>query len=294
MRRLIGLLLIIRALAPILMVIVIILTLGGLTGPLQRVVDSRATSIRAEVASLQTTIDTARSQFESFKTQAEALGARLRAFRLPDILPDLPLDISLPGIDIPDFTIPMPTGVDITWTSTSATVSEWIDGTCHDVVTHLPWPLDAIVETVCNAGKWVTRTVNFQYPSDVNFSFGDFRINFPAIPQITIPMPDVFGLIRDAVGSLFGGVQSIFRAFDRTAAAIRAAGDSVSVLADGISAAYDTTRGLLTSVLAWLTRWGTVIVVVLVIVAGLVVLTTFTTMLDDFTRGWRLLQGRGT
>lgn len=294
MRRLTGLLLILRALAPILMVIVIVLTLSGLTAALQRVVDARAASVRAEVAALQESIDVAKAHFEAFKTQAEALGARLRAFRLPDILPDLPLNISFPRIDIPDFNIRIPTGVRVTWSNGSATASEWIDGACHDVVTWLPWPLDSIVETVCDAGSWVTRTVNFQYPSGVSFTFGNFRINFPAIPQITIPLPDVFGLIRDAIGNLFGGVRDIFRAFDSAAAALQTAGDAVRVLASGLSTAYDTTRGLLTTILAWLTHWGTLIVVVLVIVVGLVVFSTFATMLDDFTRGWRLLFGRGT
>ena len=293
MRRLTGLLLIIRALAPILMVIVIVLTLSGLTSALQQVVDARAASIRTEVATLQAAIDSAKAQFETFKTQAEALGVRLRAFRLPNILPNLPLNISFPRLDIPDFNIQIPTGVNVTWTNGSATASEWIDGTCHDVVTHLPWPLSAIVETVCDAGSWVTRTVNFQYPSGVTFRFGNFRINFPAIPQFTIPMPDVFGLIRDAVGSLFGGVRDIFRAFDRATAAIRVAGDAVRDLGDGLTQAYDTTRGLLTSILAVLTRWGSVIALVLVIAAAVVVLTTFTVMLDDFTRGWRLLFGKG-
>ena len=67
---------------------------------------ARAASVREEVAALQASIDSAKSQFEAFKTQAEALGARLRAFRLPDILPNLPLNIAFPRIDrrVPDMT----------------------------------------------------------------------------------------------------------------------------------------------------------------------------------------------
>ncbi len=280
MRRLLGLLLIVRALAPVLMVLVLVWGLGDMIGDLRAALVGPVAEIHAQVETARAAVETAKQQFETVRADITALLDNLRRFHVPDFLPDLPDNLTFPRIDIPDFDIPIPTGVDVTWSDLTATISDWIPDDCPD------W-----IDWLCEAGRWVTRVVTIPYPSDVDFSFSDFRVRFPNIPTIRIPMPDVFGAIRDGLGGLFSGFGDLFGEFDAAFARLRDLGDSLRALPDTLNEAWGQARALYGGVQDVLVRWGVAIAAALVIIGVLMAIYYVVPFLDDFTRGWRMLFG---
>jgi DNA anti-recombination protein RmuC len=93
-RRLSGLLLIIRALAPFLMVLALYWGYSRIAADIQAAL-APMQKIDSEVAALGETIDSARQQFDSAREDVEAAVAQVQSFSVPDFLPDLPNNLNV-------------------------------------------------------------------------------------------------------------------------------------------------------------------------------------------------------
>ncbi len=277
MRRFIGLLLIIRGLAPVLAVAVIVWGLGDMTGALHRAMQEPVAAIQAEIDTVRDTIDTARQQFDDLKEDLATLTRTLTRFRVPDFLPDLPNSLSLPSLNIPDVNITYPTGVSVTWTDVSGSISELVPNDC------------GIFDFLCDAFRTVTRAVSISYPSGVSVSTGSFTLRIPDVPNISIPIPNVFGAIRSGLAGLFSGFDGLFDLFDGAFSSLRGLGDDLAAVTDQLGEAFGEARSLVSGVRDVLLKWGGVIVAAAVIVLALVAIGYVASFLQDITRGLRML-----
>ncbi|MBZ0303942.1 MAG: hypothetical protein K8J31_29660, partial [Anaerolineae bacterium] len=129
MRRLTGLLLIVRTLAPVLAVLILY---WGYT----RIIDDfqiamrPIQSIENEMSALGATIDSAREQFDAAREQVENAVQVVQGFRVPDILPNLSANLSIPSIEIPSISVPVLPTVSVRFSSATGSVSRTIEGAC--------------------------------------------------------------------------------------------------------------------------------------------------------------------
>lgn len=281
MRRLLGLLLVIRAFAPVLAILVILWGIGQMTADFQRVVNPRVERIETELADLEKKLQHAQAEFETARTHITAALEALQAFQIPDLLPNFPDSIALPRITIPDPSIRVPNSVSIEWSNFSYVVEDWVPNDC------------GFLDFLCDAGDWVLETVTrvASYPSDINIGTRRLTLTIPDLPNLSIPMPDVLLDLRDGLASVFDELFGIFDIFDGTLASLRALGDTLQVVPDTITAIGDGFSAAFDSVGRLATRWGGLLLIVLVLLGSLVAVNIIVPMLDDLTRGLRMLFG---
>ena len=284
-RRLSGLLLIIRALVPFLMLLTLYWGYSRIAADVAEAL-APIESIEIEVVALGDTIDTAREQFDAAREDVEAAVSQIQRFRIPDFLPDLPTNLSIPSLDIPTVNVPIVPTVSVRFTNATGSVSRTIEGACRTV-----FDFFGIGSLVCDPVRTVTDSVSFSYPSGIDFGTQNFQINFPEIPSFNIPLPDVMGTIADGFDNLFDEFTSIFNVFEGTFNSVTALGNRISSLPENIGTiatagqTIATNLGMVATERAGLVMWSALVVVILLVIYFSV------SLLGDLGRGIGMLLG---
>jgi hypothetical protein len=285
MRRLLGLFLLVRAFAPLLMLLTIY---WGYT----QVIDSfRAAlnpvqTIRAEINELGETVETARTQFESARANAEASIAAIRSFSVPNLLPNLTGLLTIPALTIPDLSVPIVPTVAVTFSDTTGSISRTIDGACRTV-----FDFFGIGDLVCDAARTVTESVNIRYPSGITFGTTNFTIDFPTIPSFTIPMPPLFNTITSGLEGVFSSFDNIFGVFDETLARINTLGQEVRTLPDSLNTITQSGQQIINRLREVVAQRAGLVSVALLAALVLLVIYVSTGFVQQVQRGLRLLFG---
>ncbi|MBZ0303943.1 MAG: hypothetical protein K8J31_29665 [Anaerolineae bacterium] len=253
LRRISGLLLILRALSPVIIVLVLGGTLALVLNDVRAAVDPPLQSIQTEIGEIQTTVETVRGDIEAVNTEVSSLLSTLSSFSIPNLIPNIPANLSFPSLDIPNASIPVPT---VSVRTSSTTI----------------------------AG------VSISYPSGLNIGSSTFNLNFPAIPSFSVPLPGLSQIddaLRDALSGVTGVFDSSTSAFDRI-------GDlnvTLQLVPGHVDAITSQAQQLLNSLARVLSRWAETLLIVMLVLLVLVIIYFGVPLLDDLTRGWRMLRG---
>jgi hypothetical protein len=286
MRRLSGLLLVIRALAPVLAVLTLYWGVTQVTAGFRGVL-APVQAIETEMAALGETIDTARAQFDMVRGDVEAAMAALPSFRIPDLLPNLPSNLSIPALDIPNLTVPIVPTISVQFTNATASVSRVVEGACHTV-----FDFFGVGDLVCDSAKTVIDSLSFSYPSGISLGTRSYTINFPRIPGFTIPMPSFFNTLSDGLKDIFRPIDRIFDQFDRIFAQANALGQKVSNLPDNLNGIASAGQQLFANLQRVGQERGGLVMLAALLLGALAVIYVVAGTLDDLFRGLRLLFGR--
>ena len=283
MRRLTGLLLVLRALAPVLAVLT--LYWGGMqvAGSFQGAMKPMQ-AIETEMMALGATIDTARVQFEAAQDDVETALAALPNFRIPNLLPNLPANLSIPALDIPNLTVPIVPTISVEFTNATATVSRVIDGACRTV-----FDLIGIGSLVCDPAQTVFDSLSFRYPSGISIGTRSYTINFPQLPAFTIPMPSFFNTLSSSLADVFRPIDHIFDQFDSILAQANTLGQKVSDLPDNLEGIASAGQQLVANLQQVFEQRRGLVMLAALLLGGLAVIYVIAGTLDDLLRGLRLL-----
>ncbi len=253
MNRLLGLLLILRALSPILILLVIAVAVAVILGDLRAAVDEPIQNVKTELNEIRTTVEDVRQNFEDVTSAVTEAVNELQSFSIPNLIPNIPDFFSIPSLDIPDLSVPVPT---ITVNMTS---------------------LDLGPATI-------------RYPSSITVGTRTVLLTIPNIPSFNVPVPGL-GALDDMLRNALSGITSVFDVFDEAFASIGELTDTLQTVPDSFNTISIETQALLDGLRDALGRWGSTLTIVLVVLAVLMVIYFAIPMLDDFRRGWRLLRG---
>jgi len=255
MKRLLGLLLIVRALAPVLAVIVVLWGVNRVAGDFQAVVEPPISNLEREFGDLSTTFETARQQFEDAKQDIDNVLAQLRAFQLPNLLPTLPVNITFPAVVIPDLTVAVPTSISVQWSRV-------------------------------NLGFARPR-----YPSGISITSQNLTLAVPDLPSFAVPFPGFFNNLRNGLNNLFSGFFDIFNVFDDALTALNELGESLSGLPQSFNGLVSEGQQLVSRLQTLLAKWSGSLTIALLLILALTVISFGVTFLELFGRGLRLLFG---
>jgi hypothetical protein len=195
MRRLLGLLLIIRALAPFIAIVVIVLGALQIAGDFHAWVDQPLANLQSDLDRLGTTIDSARRQFETAQAAAgQTIAVTAQALQ----------------------SIQLPT---------------------------------------------VTRD----------------------------QLGALFGVLADDINAIFRGVESVFKPLGEAFGSLDLLGDAIDTVRQSVDETFRQGSVLVSNIQAVMTKWGGLLIVAVVIILALVAVYVGTPLIDDFTRGWRML-----
>ena len=254
-RRLMGLLLILRGLAPILIVLVIGLAGAALYNDLRAVVAPPLRDLETEIQTVRTQFETARTQLETTVGEITDLVGTLQAFQLPDLLPDIPDNITIPRLTIPAINVPLP---DIT----------------------------SLSFTMCSLDAGVA---NIPYPCGVSMGTYDFSLDIPDLPTFNLPLPGL-GQLDDALRAAFSPIEDIFNMFRPFFDDLGTLVETLRAIPDSVSRIVDQGRGLLSDTRQLFAQWSQTLLIALIVLAVLIVIYFATPMLDSLRRGWRMLR----
>lgn len=252
MSRLLGLLLIVRALSPILILLVIAIAVAVILGDLRAAVDEPIQNMKSEFDEIRTTVEDVREDFETVAAEITEVVDALQSFSLPTIIPNIPDFFSIPSLDIPDLTVPAPT----------------------------------VSVQMCSVSIGVT----ISYPCGLTVGTRNITLAIPNIPSFNVPMP-ALGALDDALRSALSGITGIFDVFDEAFASIGELSETLQAVPDSFNAISAETQALLDALRDLLVKWGSTLSLVLIILAVLVVIYFAAPILDDLRRGWRMLRG---
>ena len=285
MRRLSGLLLIVQAFAPLLMVLTIY---WGYTRMIEsfRAALSPVQSIQTEIAEFGETVETARTQFENARTNAEAAIAAIQGFSVPNLLPNLSNLVSIPTIPIPDLHIPIVPTVTVNFSDTTGSISRTIEGACRTV-----FDFFGIGDLVCDAARTVTESINIRYPSGLTFGTTSYTIDFPDIPSFNIPIPPLLNTITSGLEGVFAEFDNIFGVFDQTLARINALGQEISTLPENFNTITQSSQQIINNLRGVIAERASLVGFALVVVLILLVIYISTGFVQQVLHGLRLLFG---
>lgn len=271
-RRLLGLLLILRALAPFLIIGVIAVVGSVIVSDLQAALEEPVRSIDAAFRDAQTAIESAREDVETLTREVTSVVDRLRSFSLPNVIPNLPVSLTLPRIELDSLTIPIP-DISVRWSNSP----------------RITYP--SSLDFSWTSGLSITWSdFSIRYPSSISISTSNYRLDLPDIPQVSIPLPglrELGNLIRGAFSSLTG----VFDVFDEAFGAISGLGESVQAVSESITAVVGEAKTALETLRDTVMRWGGVLAAAGVVLLVLAVIYFIVPSIDDFQRGWRMLRG---
>ncbi len=282
MQRLIGLLLLIRAFTPVLIALICVWLLNQMLTDLRTAVALPVRAIDHEVAALQAAAAEAEAKFAELNGYVDTAVSTLQRFNISQLVPNLPVNFSLPSINVPDVNIPIPSSVNVQFTSISGQVRRAVDD-CSNI---------PIIGLICDGIKFVTDQVNVSYPSGISVGTSNFRINMPTIPSLNVPIPNVFGPMVDGINSLFSGLADIFDIFEPAIASITRLGESTQALADNFGILLHTAEEVWNAVTAILGRYTSLFLLGALAIGVLVILSFASAFVDNLTRGLSLLFGR--
>lgn len=285
MRRLTGLLLIVRAFAPLLMVLTIYWGYTQVAASF-RAAMAPAQAIEQEIAALGAAIENARGYFDTARVNAEAAIATIQNFSVPNLLPNLTASLTIPSLSIPSVTVPIVPTLNVVWSSATGSVSRTIDGACRTV-----FDFFGIGSLVCDPVKTVTESLSFQYPSNLQFGTTNYTINFPNIPSFTIPTPPFFGTIASQLEGVFSAFDGIFGIFDETLTRFNTLGLNVRAIPERISAIGDAGQQMINNLSAVVSARAGLVSAALLATAVLLFIYFSAGFIRDVVRGLRLLFG---
>lgn len=279
MTRLLGLLLIVRAFTPALIVLVIVWAAGRFVGDLQAAAAPPIAAMETHFADLGAAVETARAAFDDAKSDVDAALSRLADFRLPSLLPNLPLNLTFPTIPIPDLTFNLPSSISVQWESVSFDVREVIPRDC------------GIFDFVCQALgdiiNIITRTV--QYPAGLTIGTTPFSLSIPDIPAFNLPTPPFFRDLVNGIDGLFSPIRNIFDRLDAAMRRFSQLGQTLQAVPEAVNRVAENGQALLTQLTRALVTWGGVVTALALIVAALIIIGYAVTFIELLRRGLRLL-----
>lgn len=279
MKRVLGLLLIIRALTPLLAILVILWGAGQIVADFHAAIDPPVRALQSEFETVSSTIETAQEQFETAKEDVTTLVSRLRAFSIPNLLPNLPLNLTFPAIPIPDLSFNRPDSVSITWSTASFQVPVDCGGGIGD----------AICGVIGDAVKFVTKS--FAYPSRVSINTVPITITLPDVPAIPFPIPPIFNTIASGLRGMFSGFDTLFDDFRTAFDSFTTLGDHLQPIPEQVAIITQEGQALVDGLTTAVQNWSGLLAVMGGLIVLVVVVGTLMTSLDNLRRGLSLLLG---
>ncbi len=252
-RRISGLLLILRALSPVLVILIVGGTLAVVLNDVRAAVDPPLQTIRTKIEDIRTTVDSIRDDIEAVNTEITGLLSVLGNFSIPNLIPNIPANLQFPSLDIPSASIPVPT---VSMRTSSTTI----------------------------AGVSIT------YPSGLNIGSTNFSLDFPAIPSFSVPL-SVLGQLDDDLRDALSGVTDVFDSFSTAFSNINELNATLQLVPDHVNEITSQGELLLNSILRVLSGWAETLTLVMLALLVLVIIYFGVPLLDDLTRGWRMLRG---
>ena len=253
-RRLSGLLLMLRALAPVLTVLIIGITLSIILGDVRAAAEKPIQSIQAEIGDIRGTVDEIRDDIEKVNNDITALVSDLADFDLPNLIPNIPGSLSFPSLNLPTASIPIPT--------VSVRTSSFSVG-----------------------------NLTLSYPSGLTIGSRNFSLNIPDIPGFSVPLPGL-GQLDDALRNALSPLTGIFDAFNRAFSSIGTLNVTLQRIPDHFTTITDAGEQLMLNLWGTIARSSQMLLIVIVVLLGLVIIFFGVGLLDDLTRGWHMLMGR--
>jgi hypothetical protein len=251
--RLSGLLLILRALAPVLIVLIIGGTLAIVLADVRAAVDEPLERIGGEIQAVRSTVDAARDDIEAVNEQVITLVSALTGLNIPNLIPNIPANLTFPTLNPPAINIPVPT---VSMRTTTTTI----------------------------AGVSIT------YPSGLNIGSSSYSLDIPDIGGFPVPLPGL-SQVDDTLRSALSGVNSVFGSFHTAFSSVSQLVDTLQLVPDHMNTIAAQGEQLAANLRAVVMRWGETLLLVTVILLALVIIYFGVAVLDDLTRGWRMLRG---
>lgn len=222
MRRIQGLLLMVRAFTPIIIVLLIAglaMTFvrdlsAGLAKPIQTISD--------EAVVIETALTNAKEDFTAVQTTVSALVEDLESFTIPNPLSGLSTSLTIPAISVPDLPpIPIP-DVSVSWRTRSIRYPSGLDFSF-------------------TSGLDITwSNFSVRYPTSISVTTDNLNLSIPDIPSFSVSIPGM-SLLRTAVGNIINRVTSIFDVFDPALSAINDLTKTLQVLPDSVETVFTAT-----------------------------------------------------
>lgn len=255
-RRLSGLLLILRALSPIFIVLIVGSVFMVVLADLANVIDEPVQRIQEEIVDVGATLADVKDDVTAVVDDVSAVVQVFNDFDLSLSLPDIPTQLQMNGINLPSVTLRLPDPTKVTISRSS-----------------LPSPFNSI-----------------RYPSGITIGSSNIAVDIPDIPAFNIPIPGAtqlntaFDSAYSEILSVFDTLTSVFDSFDALIV-------SLQTLPDRFGNIITELNTLSSNVGQLFIKWSTTLSIAIVIVLVLVVIYYIVPILDDFTRGWRMIRG---
>ncbi len=251
--RLSGLLLLLRALTPVLIVLILGGTLAIVLADVRAAVDAPLELIGGEIEEVRTTVGAVSDDIAAVSEQVTTLVGVLDGFNIPNLIPNIPTNLTFPTLDPPAINIPVPT-VSMQTSSTNI------------------------------AGVSIT------YPSGLTIGSTSFSLNIPNIGGFPVPLPGLSD-VDDALRNALSGVTGVFDSFRTAFGSVGALVGTLQLVPDHMTTITEQGEQLAANLRAVITRWGETLLLVTVILLVLVIIYFGVPVLDDLTRGLRMLRG---
>jgi hypothetical protein len=268
MSRLLGLLIILRALAPILLVALIVLTVNNVVADLRLAVEEPLDRINDQAEVLRGTFDEAKTAYQQVETRVTTVVNSIR--QLPNLIPDISAIITIPAITLPDPVIPLPTFQVTNFT--------------------LRYPSGINFSSVTILGFSVPSGLNITWSNvsipTITTGVNNFRIDLPNIPAFNVPIPGL-DIIEAALGEVTGVFDDVSNAFKE----VTDLGTILNVVPDEFNQLIADGNQLVRSVREVGVRWESNVRTVILAAVILFVVIYVTSFLEALDRGWRMLLG---
>ncbi len=273
-QNLLGFLFVVRGVTPVLALLIIVWVTVSFFNDLRTTVRPQVQVIQTEITHLEDISTEAEQQWETLQNDITKLTSQIDKFHMPNLLPDLPEKLAIP-LNIPDPTIPIPSGVDLKWKTASWTESVR--------VSESKWGFFG------KALNWVTKQVGktATYPSDLTFSTTDLSVEIPNanLPDLEIPMH----LLKEPLGLLegiFGPIENVFDSFNPVFSRLEKVKVHAEVIPNRLQTVALKGVNVLTLFLNTLGEW---FIAVLAILGLFIVISLVGSMVTDLSYGLRLL-----
>ena len=260
-RRLYGVLLIVRGLSPFLVLVVISVVGGILVNDVQVAMREPLQAIEGEFNNIKTQVETAQGYLNEVRQRAEVVAVQVQSFV-----------------------------ASIAGTINSAT--QQINGLLQPInaaISGVGSALNSIrtaLQAFINAAQPVLSAINLGCPTLHPC------LSLPTIPSLSLPnlVPDI-GPLVNALRTALSPLQRVFDDFGPTIEGIKNLGATLQTLPGKFGNLLNHGNQLLTDLRGVISRWASVLGIALVILAVLTLVYFVTPLIENVTRGWRLLRG---
>ncbi len=254
--RLIGILFILRGLAPFLIVMIV----GGIAtiviNDLEAAVARPVDTMREEVANITDAFGDIGEELSRVVSDVNSVVSALNNFSLPNLLPNIPTQINFPSLSIPNLSIRVPNPASIVVTTTGISL--------------------------------MGQTV--RYPSGISVGTTNFTLNFPSIPAVNVPLPGM-SQVNQALDDVLDEIGSVFDVFDPVFSSLSELTTSLRVLPDSFGTITTEAQTLISNIQNTFNSWRQSLFIAVVLILVLVIIYFGVSFLDDVNRGWRMLRG---